>query len=151
MWGIAATAGVTASAAALMSLQGIDLPVKVEQVNLSSVGVMTLAGWALVHWLKRHFATRDELNGWGERMKKVEEGVASGITMTQEALHRSEHAKTEIMRQAEHIEKHLIEPIRQLSRTIGDIREQQAAQTQINRQVDQTLQEIRDALRGGNK
>ena len=151
MWGIAGVAIGAAVVATAAIVQASDLPVKIDRINLSSLAVVTVAGWALIHWLRKHFATRDELNGVGARVTEWKNEMKEQIGEVKEkadmAERRSTLAKTEIARHGEHIEKHLIVPINKLTESIGAIREAQAAQVVINQQVEATLKEIRDALR----
>lgn len=95
------------------------------------VGIGTAAAvlfLAMVERLRRTFATRQELNGLGERLTALHTLYVQVRESADEARERAIAAETEQRRQWERITEHVVRPFDRITEKLAGVAEAQAAQ-----------------------
>jgi acyl-CoA reductase-like NAD-dependent aldehyde dehydrogenase len=104
--------------------------------------VATVLLLALVERLRRTFATRQELNGLGDRMNALQSLYLQVREAADEARDRAVSAQAEQKHQWERVAEQVIRPLERITEKLESVSEIQAAQTasleHIGRWLDRT-------------
>lgn len=106
--------------------------------------VMSVLLLALVERLRRTFATRDDLNGLGQKFSALEDLYIQVREATDEARAEIREVRTEQRHQWERINTQVIQPLERITLHLKELSETQAVQTAALKHLDRWLDRVEE-------